>query len=113
MDTRRSLPDHPGDTLAHWLLGAAVDDATNEEQRVDDAGGFVIDAVFGDRPGLDLIPEVDVDRVAVAGHSYGGFTVLVPAGAEQTDRGCAVSPGWSRSRGRCRGAPSGVSMFPC
>src|SRR4051794_31512129 len=36
-------PDHPGDTLGDWLLGAAVDDATNETQRVADVR-FVIDA---------------------------------------------------------------------
>ncbi len=92
-------PDHPGDTLADWLLGAAVDDATNEEQRVDDVR-FVLDAALGDRPGLDLIPEVDADRVAVAGHSYGGFTAFALAGAEQPDsrvRGVAGLESFTRT----------------
>jgi len=77
-------PDHPGDTLADWLLGAAVDDATNDIQRVDDAR-FVIDAVLGDRPGLALIPEIDPASIAVAGHSYGAFTAFALAGAEPAD----------------------------
>jgi predicted dienelactone hydrolase len=92
-------PDHPGDTLADWLLGAAVDDATNEGQRVDDVR-FVIDAAFGERPGLDLIPELDANRVAVAGHSYGGFTALALAGAEQPDprvRGVAGLESFTRT----------------
>ncbi len=77
-------PDHPGDTLGDWLLGAAVDDATNETQRVADVR-FVIDAALGDRPGLALIPTVDATRVAVAGHSYGAFTAFALAGADPTD----------------------------
>ena len=92
-------PDHPGDTLADWLLGAAVDDATNEAQRVDDVR-FVIDAALGDRPGLDLIPQVDTNRVAVAGHSYGGFTAFALAGAEQPDarvRGVAGLQSFTRT----------------
>lgn len=77
-------PDHPGDTLADWLLGAAVDDETNETQRVDDVR-FVLDAALGERPGLELAPAIDTDRIAVAGHSYGAFTALAIAGAETTD----------------------------
>jgi predicted dienelactone hydrolase len=77
-------PDHPGDTLGDWLLGAAVDDATNETQRVDDVR-FVLDSALGVRPGLDLAAEIDAERIAVAGHSYGAFTALALAGAEETD----------------------------
>jgi predicted dienelactone hydrolase len=77
-------PDHPGDTLADWLLGTAVDDATNETQRVDDVR-FLLDAALGVRPGLDLAADLDTSRIAVAGHSYGGFTALALAGAELPD----------------------------
>jgi predicted dienelactone hydrolase len=76
--------DHPGDTLADWLLGAAVDDATNEQHRVDDVR-FVLDAALGVRACLELAPEIDANRVAVAGHSYGGFTALALAAAEPPD----------------------------
>jgi predicted dienelactone hydrolase len=95
-------PDHPGDTLGDWLLGAAVDDATNETQRVDDVR-FVIDAALGDRPGLDLLPEVDASRVAVAGHSYGAYTAFALAGAEPPDprvRGVAGLESFTRTLSR-------------
>jgi len=78
-------PDHPGDTLADWLLGSTLDDATNEMQRVDDVR-FVIDAALGERPGLDLIPHVDASQIAVAGHSYGAYTAFALAGAEPPER---------------------------
>jgi predicted dienelactone hydrolase len=77
-------PDHPGDTLADWLLGAAVDDATNEQHRVDDVR-FVLDTALGVRAGLDLVSAIDTERIAVAGHSYGAFTALALAGGEPAD----------------------------
>jgi predicted dienelactone hydrolase len=95
-------PDHPGDTLADWLLGTAVDDATNETQRVADAR-FVLDAALGSRPGLALVPEIDGNRVAVAGHSYGAFTAFALAGAERADarvRGVAGLQSFTRNLSR-------------
>jgi predicted dienelactone hydrolase len=95
-------PDHPGDTLADWLLGAAVDDATNEVQRVDDVR-FVLDAALGARPGLTLIPAIDPGRIAVAGHSYGAFTAFALAGAEQPEprvRGVAGLESFTRNLSR-------------
>jgi predicted dienelactone hydrolase len=77
-------PDHPGDTLRDWLLGAAVDAATHETQRVDDVR-FVLDSALGVRAGFDLAPRIDTERIAVAGHSYGAFTALALGGAESTD----------------------------
>jgi pimeloyl-ACP methyl ester carboxylesterase len=70
--------------LADWLLGTAVDDATNETQRVADVR-FVLDAALGARAGLELAPEIDASRIAVAGHSYGAFTALALAGSEDPD----------------------------
>ena len=71
--------DHPGDTLLDWMTGTAVDDATNEVQRVADVQ-FVIDALLADPPRLPPLAEVDATQVAVVGHSYGGFTALAVAG---------------------------------
>jgi predicted dienelactone hydrolase len=76
-------PDHPGDTLADWILGVAVDDATNERQRVDDVR-CVLDAVLGNRAGPAL-NDIDAEHVAVAGHSYGAYTAFALAGADPTD----------------------------
>ena len=82
-------PDHPGDTLGDWLTGAAVDDDTNEVQRADDMRR-VLDATLGGGllgagAGPSSAPEVDVGRVAVAGHSYGAHTAFALAGADRPD----------------------------
>lgn len=69
-------PEHAGDALSDWIVGAAVDDPTNEANRVGDAH-FVIDAVLGGSLPLGPVASsIDPTRVAVAGHSYGGFTAL-------------------------------------
>jgi predicted dienelactone hydrolase len=77
-------PDHPGDTLADWLLGIAVDDATNEAQRVDDVR-VVLNAVLDRRVGLAAVSGVDSAQVALAGHSYGAYTAFAYAGAQTSD----------------------------
>ncbi len=91
--------DHPGDTLLDWMTGTAVDDATNEAQRVADVE-FVVDALLGDRDVLAPLAEIDERRVAVVGHSYGGFTALAVAGVETPDpriRGVAGLQPFARS----------------
>jgi len=78
-------PEHGGDALADWLLGTFVDDDTNERNRVADAR-FVLDTVFDAYGPLRSVGvSVDRDRVAVAGHSYGGFTALSLVGATAPD----------------------------
>ena len=94
--------DHPGDTLLDWMTGTAVDDATNEVQRVADVQ-FVIDALLADPARLPPLAEVDATQVAVVGHSYGGFTALAVAGAETPDpriRGVAGLQPFARSLSR-------------
>jgi predicted dienelactone hydrolase len=73
-------PDHPGDTLNDWLLGANVDDTTNEIQRLGDIS-FVLDALTGHVEGLPdgLFEAVDTDSMFVGGHSYGGLTAIISA----------------------------------
>jgi hypothetical protein len=69
-------PEHAGDALVDWIAGASVDDATNEENRIADAH-YVLDTAFEiDGPLAALAARADADRVAVAGHSYGGFTAI-------------------------------------
>jgi dienelactone hydrolase len=85
-------PEHAGDSLGDWMVGAAVDDATNETNRVADTR-FVLDAVLDTAGPLSTIAaQVDHDRIAVAGHSYGGFTALsVASGADADPRVRAVA----------------------
>lgn len=79
-------PEHAGDSLTDWLSGRSVDDDTNERDRVADTR-VVLDAVFEpDGPLNPVAAGVDPDRVAAAGHSYGGFTALSLAGATMPDR---------------------------
>ena len=77
--------EHAGDSLADWLLGAAADDETNEINRVADAR-FVLDTVLDPNgPLRTFATRVDPDRIAAAGHSYGGFTALSLAGGDTPD----------------------------
>jgi len=76
--------DHPGDTLLDWMTGSAVDDATNETQRVADVQ-FVIDALLAEPSALVGLSVVDSAQIAVVGHSYGGWTALAVASAEEPD----------------------------
>ena len=69
-------PEHAGDALGDWMVGAAVDDQTNELNRIADAH-FVLDAALDPAgPLATIAANVDPDRVAAAGHSYGGFTAF-------------------------------------
>lgn len=75
-------PEHAGDALGDWILGAAVDDETNETNRVADAH-LVLNAVLsGTGPLAAIATHVDLGRIAAAGHSYGGFTALSIASGE-------------------------------
>ncbi len=71
-----AAPEHAGDALGDWVVGAAVDDETNETNRIGDAH-FVLDTVLEARGALaPFAATVDATRIAAAGHSYGGFTAL-------------------------------------
>jgi predicted dienelactone hydrolase len=76
--------DHPGDTLLDWMTGTAVDDATNESQRVADVH-FVTDALLAEPSPLAAMRAVDPAQVAVIGHSYGGWTALAVAADDVAD----------------------------
>ena len=94
--------DHRGATLLDWMMGTAVDDATNERQRVADVQ-FVVDALLADPGDLAAITTIDATRVAVVGHSYGGFTALAVAGTDPPDpriRGVAGLQPFARSLSR-------------
>ena len=78
-------PEHAGDALGDWIIGAAVDDATNEANRIGDAH-FVLNEALGLGATVlagaslqTIAPHVDAERVAAMGHSYGGFTALAIA----------------------------------
>jgi predicted dienelactone hydrolase len=72
-------PDHPGDTAVDLLLGVGSGPDLFERGR---DVTFLIDAAVDDvDPALaDLAPEIDGERIGVAGHSLGGFTALTVAG---------------------------------
>ena len=82
--------DHPGDALADWLLGSAVDDRTNEMGRVADAN-LLLDALLSGHASFaaDITSAIDHDRVVMAGHSYGAYTALATVAGR---RGVAPHP---------------------
>jgi pimeloyl-ACP methyl ester carboxylesterase len=66
------IVDHPGDTMADWALGVAVDDATNERQRLEDME-FVVSCMLDGHEGL---PELTGRALYLGGHSYGAYSAL-------------------------------------
>ena len=69
-------PDHAGNTAIDQLTGTETDRGTTAVNRVDDVG-FLIDQMEDGALAADL---ADLDRLAVMGHSFGGFTSLAVAG---------------------------------
>ncbi len=67
--------DHPGDTMADWLLGLAADDATNERERVLDLTR-VLEALDA---GLFSETNANLDDIYIAGHSYGAYAAVASA----------------------------------
>ncbi len=99
-----AAPEHAGDALGDWVVGAAVDDETNESNRIGDAH-FVLDAVLDlAGPLAAIAATIDPDRVAAAGHSYGGFTALsVGSGATRHPAVRAVAGMQSFTRTMAKG----------
>ena len=83
------IVDHPGDTMADWALGIAVDDATNERQRLEDME-FVVSSMLDGNEGL---PALAGRELWLGGHSYGAYSALgsAPSLGQRTDlRGIVV-----------------------
>ena len=70
--------DHPGDTMIEWMLGTALDDTSNERERAADVV-FVLEALAQRAHGLDHPLNLDLERLAMAGHSYGANTTVAYA----------------------------------
>jgi predicted dienelactone hydrolase len=75
-----AAPDHPGNTALDAFTGANTDSPTNANNRPRDVSA-TIDAVIeaSSTPGGPLAGRVDAERIAVTGHSFGGFTALAVA----------------------------------
>jgi pimeloyl-ACP methyl ester carboxylesterase len=71
--------DHPGDTMVEWMFGTALDDLSNERERAADVS-FILDALANRSHGLDHPLHLDLNRLAMAGHSYGANTTVAFAG---------------------------------
>jgi len=83
------IVDHPGDTMADWALGIAVDDATNERQRLEDME-FIVSSMLDGNEGL---PALAGRELWLGGHSYGAYSALgsAPSLGQRTDlRGIVV-----------------------
>ncbi|GAB2774516.1 hypothetical protein GCM10027020_29560 [Nocardioides salsibiostraticola] len=69
-------PDHPGNTAIDQLLGTQTSPKVTATNRVLDVG-VVLDRLESQEIAAGL---VDIEKVAVMGHSFGGFTALAAAG---------------------------------
>jgi predicted dienelactone hydrolase len=76
-----AAPDHTGNTAFDSLFGTSDPAGVVARNRPLDVS-FVIDEVLAqnDRAGGRLTDRIDPERIAVGGHSFGGFTALAVAG---------------------------------
>jgi predicted dienelactone hydrolase len=70
-----AMPEHPGDNRNDRTLSETVENLENRPRHL----RLAIDALASDSPWRE---QVDFDRVAVIGHSLGGYTALAMAGAQ-------------------------------
>jgi len=101
-------PDHTGNCLVTFIDGEPVLFSDNEGSReiaADDRPKdlrFLIDSMSGMNDGNDsrFFGKVDLERIGVAGHSFGGYTTT--AVADQDSRVKAIAPmaGVARTRTR-------------
>ncbi|MFZ4434863.1 MAG: alpha/beta hydrolase family protein [Microthrixaceae bacterium] len=77
-------PDHVGNTAIDEFAGSDDSQEQVAQDRPEDVAAVVAAATSGALGFEDLTPTVDPQRVAVIGHSFGGFTSLV-AGSQAGD----------------------------
>lgn len=83
-----AAPDHTGNTAIDGFTGTATDSATTAYNRPRDVT-TTIDAVLAlsEDDADPLAGRVDAERIAVAGHSFGGFTTLAMASGYDAEAG--------------------------
>ena len=85
-------PDHTGNTAVERLTGSSTDQATTAFNRPRDVS-FVLDAILSaDNPDVGTFASsIDPLKIAVTGHSFGGFTALAMASGYSNSLG-SVKP---------------------
>jgi predicted dienelactone hydrolase len=89
-----AAPDHTGNTAVERLLGAEAEFDVTALNRPNDVVA-VIDAMIDptSTETAGFVPSVDPERIAVTGHSFGGFTALAAAGGYENPLGSFVPDG--------------------
>ncbi|MDQ1249721.1 MAG: hypothetical protein QG597_4097 [Actinomycetota bacterium] len=84
-------PDHPGSTALDLLSGAAVTDEANANNRPPDITATLDTVLAADTDPADpLTGIIDETRVALTGHSWGGFTSLATVAGHSNSVGTTV-----------------------
>lgn len=83
-----AAPDHRGNTAIDQLTDQAAERAQSAADRPADVTA-TIDAMIaaGENPDDPLAGRIDAEKIAVSGHSFGGFTSLAAAGGFSNDAG--------------------------
>lgn len=87
-----AAPDHTGNTAVDRLLGAEAEFDVTALSRPNDVTA-VIDAMLDptSTETAGFVSSVDPERIAVTGHSFGGFTALAAAGGYENPLGSFIA----------------------
>jgi predicted dienelactone hydrolase len=81
-------PDHPGNTSIERVLGAADEPAQIAVNRPGDVIAAIDAFLDADHPRTGpFTPLIDAERIAVTGHSFGGFTTYAVASGYENELG--------------------------
>lgn len=109
-----AAPDHVGNTLFDFSADKATESKSALERPKDLAFAWSELVTLNAKTGTDMYQRMDLDHVAVTGHSFGGYTAIVAAGGEvdvnAAKKGCATASNMLCKGGYMDAWPDGATI---